>query len=78
MKVAKIDSDCNCQPLKQSVSALPLRNISFKNAPVKLQQPSNDVLEKKYDFACELIAAYKNAYFNEKYLRLKEQKSLVI
>lgn len=78
MQATKIDADRSCQPLKQSVSALPLRNVAFKNAPLNLQRPSNDVLEKKYNFACELIAAYKNAYFAEKFKNLQDKRSCCI
>ena len=66
MSISKIDSVSSCQPLKQSVSAVPLREVAFKNTSKDSFVPSannkENVLEAKYDFACRLAAFYKSEY----------------
>lgn len=63
MQTMNINAVSGCQPIKPTVPAVPLREISFKNsqsAPQEKQQPNN--LEAKYDFACRLAAFYKKQY----------------
>ncbi len=66
MSIQKIDAMRQCQPLKQSISAVPLReSINFKNSSDQFVSNKNDSVDKieaKYDFACRLAAFYKNKY----------------
>ena len=72
MSIQKIDATRQCQPLKQSVSAVPLReSVAFKNVSdkvinndqfIKSNTDNTKALEAKYDFACRLAAFYKNKY----------------
>ncbi len=67
MSINKIDATRSCQPLKQSVSAVPLREVAFKNTADSFVSSSKELtptnnLEAKYDFACRLAAFYKNQY----------------
>ncbi len=61
MQLNCVNSVRSCQPLKQTASAVPLRdNVSFKSS--NAQPTSSDKLEQKYDFACRLAAFYKKQY----------------
>ncbi|MDD3237541.1 MAG: hypothetical protein PHV37_05530 [Candidatus Gastranaerophilales bacterium] len=73
MQLSKIDALAGCQPLKQSVSAVPLREVAFRAmAPDTFENktaPKNDTfqsntqnIDAKYDFACRLAAFYKQQY----------------
>lgn len=68
MQLTKVDANSGCQPLKQTVPAVPLRDIAFKNAPIPCKSPVccdtyTKEVEDKYDYACGLAAKYKNLYF---------------
>ena len=77
MQLSKIDAVRSCQPLKQTVSAVPLRDVAFKNSLQSSSsdsfQGSNNNLEAKYDFACRLAAFYK-----QQYEILKSEKSCCV
>lgn len=66
MQLSKIDAVRSCQPLKQTVPAVPLRDVAFKNSATYSSsdsfKSSNNNIEAKYDFACRLAAFYKQQY----------------
>lgn len=63
MQLSKIDANSSCQPLKQSVAAVPLREVSFKNSAPSIDSFKNsNKAEAKYDFACRLIAFFQDKF----------------
>lgn len=72
MFVQNVNLVNNSQPLRQ-VAAVPLRNNSHDNStPLKniqafsandsMETSETEMLQKKYDFACQLAAFYKTKY----------------